>query len=156
MIKPNDGIQMTLSSEQYRALIEMVQVADWVITCRETEPCVSTGIYRNVRKAVLANVAAVGMQDDIHFEDGEYFETLAYEDNAPHRGFIDTYDNETFWDELMTRLVERDLRDKFTESEVAEMSMEKRVGEKMPIQDAYEAEFVENDIDRLRIAEDGG
>lgn len=151
MIKPNDGIHLSLTVTQYRALIEMIQVADWVITSRETEPRNSTDIYRSVRKAVFANVAAVGLENEIVFEDGDYFETLDYENNAPHREFIDEYDGSTFWDELLERLVDRDLRDEFGEAEVASMSMERRATEKARIQTIYEAEFVEHDVERLRI-----
>lgn len=152
MIKPNNQVQLSLSVERYRALIEMIQVADWVITSRETEPRQSTEIYREVRGAVLENVAAVGLDDDILFEDGEYFETLDYENGAPHREFIDTYDNEAFWDELVDRLVNRDLRDEFSEAEIADMSIENRTKKKAAIQATYENEFVKHDIDRLRIA----
>ena len=151
MIKPNNDGHLSLSIDHYRALCEMIQVADWVITSRETEPLKSTKVYREVRKAVLANVAAVGMDKDILLENGEYFETLDYENNAPHREFIDEYDGFTFWDELLERLVDRDLRDEFSESELASMPLEKRLNEKARIQATYAAEFAEHDVDRLRI-----
>ena len=152
MIKPNNQVQLSLSVERYRALIEMVQVADWVITSRETERRQSTEIYREVRGAVLENVAAVGLDNEILSEDGEYFETLDYENEAPHREFIDTYDNAAFWEELVDRLVNRDLRDEFSEAEIADMTIENRVKKKAAIQSTYENEFVEHDINRLRIA----
>lgn len=151
MIKPNDNVHLSLSISDYRALVEMIQVADWVITSRENEPQESTRQFREVRKAVLANVAAIGMDHDIVFENDDYFETLDYENNAPHRELIAEYDGSIFWDELLERLVDRDFRDKFSEAEIAGMSLEKRVSEQTQIQATYEVEFVDHDLNRLRI-----
>lgn len=93
------------------------------------------------------------MDKDIVFEDGDYFETLDYESNAPHRELLAEYDGSVFWDELIARLVDRDFQDKFSDAEIAGMTIEKRASEHSQIRATYETEFVNHDLKRLRIAE---
>ena len=153
MIKTNGNIQVDLPVDQYRALIEMVQIADWVIHSHDSHPSASTASYRTVRKAILAKANAAGMGEDFILEDGEYYETQDYEENSPHRKFVDEFEDTTFWDELANRLARRDLWDRFSEEEISQMSVQQRCEHVFPLESLYESEFSQHGLTRLRVVE---
>jgi hypothetical protein len=155
MIKANssDRVHIEFSADEYRALIEMVLVADWVMTCYEEGPRESTNVVRQVRRTVLADCDKVGLGDSIIYDadHGEFYETLEYEENAAHREFIDEYDQRTFWDTLVEQLVHRDLVNEFGEDGVAAMSVEERLESMSPREERYFDEFAKHGIANLRI-----
>ena len=148
-----DRISIEFSREQYQALVGMIEIADWIINSREAEPNESKRAYREVRKAILAKSAEMGLAHWIQFdaEADDYFETQEYDEIGEHRQLVNEYDEQTFWDNLVDYLSYRDLLAKYGADEVEKMSIEERHAELSKIQDVYETEFTENGLHRLTI-----
>ena len=150
-----DRICVEFSADEYRALIEMIQVADWVMTSHEEGARESTNMVRQVRRRVLADCDKVGLGDSIVYDadHDEFYETREYEENAAHREFIDEYDHRTFWEKLVEQLIHRDLVDEFGVDGAVALSTEERLEFISPREEKYLNEFAANGIENLRIGE---
>jgi hypothetical protein len=71
----------------------MIEIADWVMTAHHDVPPENTRIYQDLRHKLLSYVKEMGMADCYQMDDGEYFETKEYEDNAEQYSFIEAYPN---------------------------------------------------------------
>ena len=147
---------MNFTKKEYQTLVEMLLVADWVITGHEEGEREETRSYREFRKKVLAHHKEMGMSEAFTYspEDDEYFETAAYEANAPYMRFIDEYDEQVFWEELATRLAHRDIAAEETLSvkePLGETELTKKLVERIA---RYEEEFAENGLDNIRLVLD--
>ena len=149
-------MKMNFTKKEYQTLIEMLLVADWVITGHEEVEGEATRPYREFRKKVLAHHKEMGMAEAFKYspEDDEYFETAAYEANGPHMRFIDEYDEQVFWEELATRLAERDFVAEEMLRAEGSGSEEERTERLLELTARYEEEFALNGLDNIRLALD--
>ncbi|MFY9976279.1 MAG: hypothetical protein WAK53_18655 [Chromatiaceae bacterium] len=150
-------MKMNFTKKEYQTLVEMLLLADWVITGHDVEERAATKPYRELRKKVLAHHKEMGMADAFKYspKEDEYFETAAYEENAPHMRFIEEHNEQVFWMELASRLAARDLAAEETICAEGEGSEEERVTGLFEITDRYEEELAENGLDNLRIVREG-
>ena len=149
-------MKINFTKKEYQTLVEMLLVADWVITAHEEDPHEGTEPYIDLRKKVLSHHKEMGMEEAFTYEPeaDDYFETADYEEHAPHMQFIDAYDEQVFWIGLANRLAHRDLAAEETLS-VKEPLGEKELTRKLvELIARYEEEFAENGLDNIRLALD--
>ena len=80
-----------------------------------------------------------------------YFPTREYEEDSDVRKFIEEFENDSFWDELITRLAERDFGKEVGEG-IKEMSVEKRFQRLSELEEKYAEEFEREGLRNLRCA----
>ena len=96
----------------------MIEIADWVMNAFHPTDRVDTKEYRSLRNKMLSYSEEMGMKD-CYKKDGEtYYETVEYEENAKHFDFMDEYDEQSFWEQLVTRFVDRDYAQQYGDEEV--------------------------------------
>ena len=81
----------------------------------------------------------------------KYFPTREHDENSPARPFIDEFEDETFWEELIDRLADRDLLHLLGDKKILKMSAEERFMAHHDFEEKYEKEFEERGIERLGI-----
>ncbi len=81
----------------------------------------------------------------------QYFTTREFEETSPFMDFIEEFENDTFWDELIERLVERDLIRQEGEEKVFNMTPQERFRKEEPLQEMYSTELEVNGLDNIRI-----
>ena len=106
-------MKINFTKKEYRALVTMIEIADWVITSQDVEPQEGTAVYSELRKNILSQYKTMGMEAYYTEENGEFFETKEYEDSSEYKKYIDEYDESTFWSELIARLSDRDYAEKY-------------------------------------------
>jgi len=146
-------MKMNFTKKEYQTLVEMLLVADWVITAHEEEEREETRPYRELRKKVLSHHEEMGMAEAFVYspKEDQYFETARYEAGAPHMRFIEEYDDQMFWPELSNRLAERDfIAEEMLRGE-GSRTEEERTTRLFEITERYEEEFAENGLDNLRL-----
>ena len=82
---------------------------------------------------------------------GQYFPTREFEDTSPGMGFVEKFENEIFWNELIERLAERDLIKKHGEDGVLTMGLEERFSEQNSLESQYSSEFEVNGLEHVSI-----
>lgn len=95
----------------------------------EEEPRAATKPYDDLRKRVLSYFKEMVMDDAFEYapDEDEYFETGDYEEQAPHMGFIDEYDERMLWSLLASKLASRDLAAEKALSAAGALDEEQRV-----------------------------
>ncbi len=146
-------MKINFTKKEYQTLVEMLLLADWVITAHEEVEQEETRPYRELRKKVLAHHKEMGMAEAFKYspEDDEYFETTAYEASAPHMRFIEEYDEQVFWEELANRLAEQDFVAEEMLRAEGSRSEEERTERLLELTARYEEEFSENGLDNIQV-----
>lgn len=101
-------MKINITKKEYQTLLDMLNIADWVLhsyTIKEPKQ----NEYEALKQKFLSYFKEMDADDKIEFspEFNEYFEKTEYE-KLINEKFIEPYENELFWDELIHRLSERD------------------------------------------------
>ncbi len=145
-------MKINFTNKEYAVLIEMLDIASWVISAHKNTVGPREKPYDDLRKKLYALAPDFGCEDKITYskEDDDYYETRDFEE-AAHREFIEEYDNETFWAQLIDRLVMRDTSNEVGEEAFMNSDMENH----FPILERYEEiwskEFEQHSLDNLVI-----
>jgi hypothetical protein len=103
-------MKIPFTKKEYRLLVEILYLADWIMSSHKLEPDSLYPEHTKLRKKLLSyykEMEAEGLIEHSLLGD-VYYEKADYEDSL-HQKFIRDYDNHTFWDELIDRLAVRDL-----------------------------------------------
>lgn len=103
-------MKLQLTSKEYRRILQMLYFADRVLNGRrEDEP---TGLRLKcdeVLQTFLASATQFGCADLVEeFDEGQFDFSEAMPDEPGVSDVVKDYDNDTFWQELVARLAERD------------------------------------------------
>lgn len=143
-------MKINFTKQEYRLLVTMIEIADWVMTAHDTEERDETKSYRDIRKKILSYFKEMDMGDCYNKEGDDYYETIEFE--AELMGFIDDYDEESFWGELVSRLADRDYDQKYKGQEV---DMHTRIEAITTFEEIYVNEINQNGLLNLVIAAKG-
>lgn len=111
-------MKINFTKKEYRLLITMIEIADWVMNSFHAQERTDTKEHRVLRNKILDHADEMGMKGCYQKNDDTYYETAEYEENSKQPEFIEEYDEESFWDQLVTRLSERDYVQKYGDEEV--------------------------------------
>ena len=146
-------MKINFTNQEYAVLIEMLDIASWVISAHKNTDGPREKPYDDLRRKIFSLASDFGCDDKIVYskELNDYFETPYFEMESPHRAFIEEYDHETFWCQLVDRLSMRDAVNEVGEDALWNGSTENRLA----LLDKYEAiwgaEFENNSLDNLAI-----
>jgi hypothetical protein len=149
-------MQIEMTEEEYRDLLDVLHMAEWMMHAHATEKDPATEPYDRVIQKLYAVAKTMGQDDLIEYDADarEYFATRKFDDTTLSWEFIDDFTEETFWDELIHRLTDRDLSRKVGGNELMDkLSMKERFTLESPIIEKYSKEFEERGLDRLEIVE---
>lgn len=147
-------MKINFTKAEYRTLVEMLTIADWVLGSKYTDKEATHKKYHDLRNKILSEYKEFGAESFVEAgsDKNEYHETDALL-NYVHDNFMDNYDDKVFWDELIYKLALRDVLkeigvDKYAELEPLERSH--KVGDAKQIYvDNFEQHGIENVIIKL-------
>lgn len=111
-------MKINFTKKEYQMLVTMVEISDWVMNSFHTTDRIDTQDYRLLRNKILSYAEEMGMKDCYEKDGDTYYETFEYEENSKQSSFIEEYDEESFWEQLVTRLAERDYDQQYGDEEV--------------------------------------
>ncbi len=143
-------IELKLTKRQYKALLDLVYLGDWMVNGIRVEPLApyedaAQQVYALADKADCGDLAGydAGLKKHVVFDEAQPGSRLAE--------FKAAYDEETFWQELVERLSDRDLEREHGADALAKMSKDELVSLQIASEDAWDAEFRERGIDNLEL-----
>jgi hypothetical protein len=142
-------MKINFTKKEYRLLVTMLEIADWVMTAHDIEERKETKPYAEIRKKILSHFKEMGMEDCYRQEGDEYYETAEYEADSESMQFIEEYNEDFFWEELASKLADRDFYQKYKGQEV---DMHTRISEITKFEEVYFNEINQNGLDNLVIA----
>lgn len=146
-------MKIDFNKKEYMALLDILEIAEWVINAHKIDTQNKETVYSKLEQKIYSYAKEMGFEELIEYDDNlkSYFPTRMFEENSPAHQFIDEYDNEIFWEELIERLVERDLIDQLGVERFRIMSPVERIKKEAPLRSKYGTEFEKNGIENLRV-----
>jgi hypothetical protein len=148
-------MQIDLSKEDYRTLIEILDVANWVLFANMLEEPPGREKYREFAQKIYTHAEPFGCENLVGYDDltDSYYSVREFDDSSPVRPFIDEFEDDTFWSELADRLADRDMRQEYSEETLAAMTPEQQFQAYTDFEEQYQDEFEDHGIERLEIVE---
>jgi hypothetical protein len=145
--------QIEFSNDEYRLLFDMVYIAEWVMNAHETEEQEETKPYGQLEQKLLSLAKDFGSGEYVVWDEQlqKYFPTRNYEEKRPAMAFINKFEEDSFWEELIARLADRDLSRKYGEKKLKGMSFKEKLKKIGEFEEKYWDEFERNGLDRLLI-----
>lgn len=148
--------KITLTKTQFKALLKAVYLGNWMANAyrdgSKEHPYIKD--YENIEDYVfsLAPLFSLNKYMDHEESDGnKYYPTSFFEEETDVHILHEQYDENSFWDELIDHLGERDFREKYSEKEINTMSRIEFFEKLDECIDIYREEFEKFGIQRLRI-----
>jgi hypothetical protein len=141
-------MKIELNKQQYRKLIELLFLGDWLANASRTGSKGDELItdYKDIEHYILSFSKEFQLGDFVMEEKGEYFTTMKFEEELTP--LIDEYDEYTFWEQLAQRLAERDL---MKEIGPVRKLKEAQIERQFEIEEIYHEEFEKNGLKNLLI-----
>ncbi len=156
MDKQRDVQTIKFSTEQFLALLKIIYLGNWVANAHlgdaETNPRLTE--YEEIENYVFSHAKVFGLAeyvDDELAEDGEYFPPRMFEESQDVMEAINEYDDDTFWDELIEYLADRDFTNQYSKSEIQKMTIDERIDKLYIHIDRWAKEFDKHSPDTLTI-----
>ena len=146
-------MKILFTNPEYRTLIDMIYIAEWVLTAHDEDDDPAKDKYIHLAQKIYSHAKEAGFESLVEgsASDNEYFPTLEFEEKSGIHDLIDDYDGESFWDQLIDRLTDRDVRAKTGAKELEPLSNDAFAALADPIAEEYEAEFSARGIERLKL-----
>jgi hypothetical protein len=148
-----NDMKINYTKKEYRLLLDMVEIAEWVLNAHKTASSDEIKKYSNLYQKILSYAKDMGFENLIVYDkdlDG-YYATAEYEESE-HMRYIEEFEDDVFWDALPNRLAVRDLVKQVGEKKYTEMEFEERAKKLLELESIYYTELAENGIDNLQFA----
>ncbi|SCY18798.1 hypothetical protein [Desulfoluna spongiiphila] len=146
-------MKINFTKKEYRQLLDLVYIANWVMNARNIEKDTKTEKYDELVQKVYSFAGEFKFSDLIEFNkqlEG-YYPTNKYEMDGDVHQFIDEYDDECFWESLYQELGKRDFIEEVGMAEAEKMEPIDRFTAINERADKYSREFEKNGIKNLKI-----
>ena len=147
-------MQINITKKEYKSLLDILSIADWILNAHKVGNDPETEEYRKLEQKFYSYAEDMGYGNLVTYDTElkRFFPTKEFEETSKFRDFIDEFENDTFWDELLHRLVERDLiKQEGGVENVMNMDIRERFEKEEPLEKMYATEFEVNGLDNIRI-----
>jgi len=148
-------MKINITNKEYLILLDILYIADWIMHGFYTEDRVATKKYRDLEQKLFSLAKEFGADDLIKPDgkDGEFFATRKFEDESLALEYIEEYEEESFWDELIERLAERDLVHKYGPEIMKLIFEDEDIHDELEnFKEKYAKEFEKNGLKNLRLS----
>ncbi len=144
-------MKINITKKEYLTFLEILEIADWVLHAHHAEERSETTMYKEFEQKVFSYAKDMGFDKLVDYASNlkRYFPTREFAETSPGREFIREFEDDTFWDELVQRLVERDLIRQAGEEKLLSMTPEERFEAEEPLEKRYADEFYNNGLENL-------
>jgi hypothetical protein len=148
-------MKINFTKKEYRSLLEAMQIADWILHAHDIEPRTDTKDFGELFEKLLLLAGEMGCEDLVELEDdNKYYPTVELESAVEE--FIQEFENNTFWDELISRLSERDVLKKAKVTDVTDIKQKERFAALSESEEKWAKEISTFGLDRICVDESVG
>ena len=145
-------IQIDFSEAQLKTLLKLVYLGNWMVNSFQTDDIEDE--CDDLESYLLSFAAEAGLENFVCKENGNQRKYPSSELEDILNVYIDRYNNDSFWDELIERLAWRDFARRYGEDAKKEMRQSERLRKIDPIVKKYIDEFSESGIENIILKQD--
>lgn len=144
-------MKINLAKKDYETLLDVLYIADWVTRAHEEEGSRVSSRYKDLEQKILALAGEFGLDGAVeqNKETGQYYLTKQHLNASDVTEKIESFENATFWEELLERLARRDFIRRYGEAAILKMPINERFEKEMEFFEKYDKEFGENGLENL-------
>jgi len=145
-------MEIKLTKDELETLIKLVYLGNWLANSWRTDDRITA--FDELQVSLLATARTAGLRElvDEDEETGKPIPSAVLDEALQET--LDFYDDNTFWDQLIYRLADRDFLRRYGEGAADELDTDEGVKKETPFLERYEKEFYANGLDRLEIRRD--
>lgn len=147
-------MKIPFSKQEFRVLIDLLEMADWVLHAHRSDR-EDTQRYHSLIQKLFAQAKDNGCGEYIQHipSDGSYCVTRTYEEQSETMQFIDQFEEDSFWEELITKLSERDAERRVAPKRLGDLGLEQLFNQLGIEEERWAQEFENHGVARLQVAE---
>lgn len=145
-------MKINFTKKEYRKLVELLYLGDWMLHSHDVQDNPETKAHRELRDKVFAHAAQMGCDHIIQRHAEGYFETREFEDFMQR--YVQRYDDQTFWQELIARLAERDAARQAKAQQAESMDREKLFDLIDAAEERWGEELAQHGLERIAVVPD--
>ncbi len=149
-------MKIEITSKEYRDLLDVLHLADVVMSGHGREEDKRMVRHRALIQKLYALAQGEGLAGLITYDPrtSAYVPTRDFEESTPSHDVVDAFGDHLFWDELITRLSERDTAQMAGGADrLHGLSEKDRAQMEQPIRQRYIDEFTANGVANLEIVQ---
>jgi hypothetical protein len=148
-------MNIEFSTEEYETLLKTIYMSKWMMTAyttKEGKEAYEETRFFDLEQKILSLAEDFGCSEDVHrISEDELTFSDKYQDDSPVMEWIEIFEDEFFWEELIFRLSSRDFVNEYGDS-IQSMAIEERLEKEAVFVEKYTKEFEEMGLDRLIIS----
>ncbi len=145
-------MEIKLTKDELETLVKLVTLGNWMANSWRTDDRIAA--FDELQASLLATARGAGFRElvDEDEENGRPIPSAVLEEALQET--LDFYDDNTFWDQLIFRMADRDFLRRHGEEAADELDTEEGLKKEAPFLERYEKEFYAHGLDRLEIRRD--
>lgn len=145
-------MKIELTKEQLTSLVKLVYLGNRMANDWRTDDILEE--FDEVESLVLDAAQKHGLGDYVDFDEDSGKAIPSGELEEKMAEIADFYNENSFWDQLIYRMADRDYVRKYGEDSLEELLTEQGMERERPLVERYEKEFNEHGLDRLEVRRD--
>ena len=148
-------MKINFTKNEYRVLLDIVYLGQWMLQAHESDHSGEDDNHEMLAQKIYSFGKEMGCSDLVKSakELNKFYPTGLYEEESGIHDIIDQYNDDTFWDELINRLAERDVQAEAEASNKKISSVEDYYKFSAPHEKMYSEEFSKSGLKNLVISE---
>ncbi len=146
-------MNIDLTEQEYKLLLNMVYMADWVLHAHsDTEEHEDTKGYSELHDKLLSYAKNTALKNLVKFDKKlkKHYETAIFEEESPALEYIEEFEDDTFWSELISRLSKRDAMLQLKANNLHDVETEELFTAISNAEQVWSKEFEAYGLDRIR------
>ncbi|RJQ33642.1 hypothetical protein C4568_04165 [Candidatus Parcubacteria bacterium] len=148
-----DTHDIPFTRDQFRKLLRIVYLGNWLVNAHrdnsKNDPRLKE--FDEIEEYIFSQAHRFGFKTLVERDkdDERWLPTRALEESLEDE--IDSYDDETFWEEMFYRLADRDFFRSYGEADIRKMSLMERFEKEQPFRDKWADEIDTYGLERIDI-----
>jgi len=143
-------MEIKLTEKQYEKLLKLTYLGMWIVEAHDQE---KDNYFTEIEQIIFSKYSELENQKLIEYNEGtkKYLPAIHFDKEDIIVEYLDTYEENVFWDELIDRLTKRDMIKKYGIDAIQKMTREEVFERENEFISKYETEFQDSGIENLYI-----
>jgi type IV secretory pathway VirB4 component len=148
-------MKINITKKEFRLLLDVLSISSWVMSSHKVEKDPKSAPYEELEQKFFSLAENFGCDHLVTYdkESNTYYTTREFDESESHFGFIDEFEDDSFWDRLGSELAKRDAIKEIGLEKLNSMEPIDRATEIGKREDKYFGEFEKNGVEKLIISD---
>lgn len=146
-------MKINFTKSEYRILLDIIYMTDWILHSNDSEHRTDTKEYSELFQKLLSYAKEIGCENLVDFDQhlNKYTESVTFEAESAALEYIEEFENESFWGELVSRLAHRDALTEHKPHNPDDIETEELFAAISEAEDKWSKEFEAFGLSRIRL-----